>query len=206
MAKASPYAGLTPQQMVQKMLTEGTGRRSRNPNPSLGTFKIRLHKFRQVKSKKAFPQVVGGQMQMVEFEVVSAYVLEGKVLESSNPTTPVGSVIDVYFSQDGQKDWQLEANAKDMVDFVFAFYRCYGVVTPDDAMYNALLTNESAVKGTVIQLGTVMKGERQAKPGEAAAPKPRDPSNPLDHYRNWTAVPNTPPEAQARAAEIDAGR
>ncbi len=199
------YAGLTPQQMIQKMLTEGTGRGGGGgfgADLGEGTFKLLCRKFRQVVKPRQFQRIVKGMMQLVEEEVIIGYSLDAKVLESTCPSNAVGSEAQVFFYQEAKQTWQYEANMADLVDFVLPFYRSLGATGVSPEMLNVVMTQPTSVRGALISIQTRKRKDPEPKPGEA--PKPKDPNAKPRYFRNWAPVPQTQPEMLQRAQQLDA--
>lgn len=198
------YAGLTPQQMIQKMLTEGTGRSGGGgfgADLGEGTFKLLCRQFRQVIKKRQFPKIVQGMMQMIEEDVIIGYSLDAKVLESTCAGNAVGSESQVFFYQEAKQQWQYEANMADLVDFVLPFYRGLGAATISPEMLNVVMTQPTSVRGAIIGIQTRKRKDAEPKPGEA--PKPKDPSAKPRYFRNWAPVPQTQAEMFQRAQALD---
>lgn len=199
------YAGLTPQQMIQKMLTEGTGRGNGagfGADLGEGSFELLCKQFRQVIKKRSYGKIVNGMMQMIEEDVIIGYSLDCKVIKSTCAGNAVGSDAQVFFYQEAKQQWQYEANMADLVDFVLPFYRGLGAAMITPEMLNVVMTQPNSVRGALIGLQTRKRKDPEPKPGEA--PKPKDPNAKPRYFRNWAPIPQTQPEMFARAQALDA--
>lgn len=184
--------------LLTKYLNEGTGRANRNPRLGSGTFAVTLEKFKKIAKKVKVSVMVAGAMTEGETEQVSAYVLSGRVDESTCPANPKGSKFDVYFRANGI-DWKGENDKKDMVEIVIAVMRSIAPAEMklDKTHYDAVTCNESFVKGVQVRVSTRPK---KGKETDGAATTE---AGEVFLYHNWSAVPGQTPDAKAaRAATL----
>lgn len=199
--------------LLDKMLTEGSGKTNRAPFIGLGSFELTLKAIRQKRGK--------GQTVMIKGETheipgkVEAYFIEGRVERSTNLAKhPVGSDVVVYLPLEGKYP---EDDAKNVFDFASKFYECLGVsiVVGADAPpekraeaienFRALMGNEltnehdeSAARGVRMFIET-----RMPKPTKKdGTPRSKVPTEDGFLYKDWRAIKQSDDEVRAQAAAL----